>query len=121
MFSSLFLTETAREGGKEENKGTQMSCIFPLVPLSQLDCAIKKTFLSLFLITWVKSWLCSFLTNTFVFFKRLLHVAESKYFRRLYFYVCIKQTNVLLQGAFRVLITSSLQFKSYSLQVTCNL
>lgn len=46
----FFNIETAREGGQEENEGTQMSCIFPLVPRTQMDCAIKKTFFYLYFI-----------------------------------------------------------------------
>ncbi len=39
MFSSLFIfIETAREGDEEENEDTQMSCIFPLLPLTHIDC-----------------------------------------------------------------------------------
>lgn len=87
-FSSLsFYIETAREGDKEKNEGTQMSCIFPSIALTEMDCAIKRTFLISsisYYLGEVRALFFSPLSNTFVYFKRL-HVTWEELFPKKFF------------------------------------
>ncbi len=113
MFSSLFIfIETAREGDEEENEDTQMSCIFPLLPLTHIDCAIKDFFISVSYYLGEVMVLFFFDKHLYIFQKTSM-LPESKYFRRLYFNVCFKLINANTINKTIHGDDSSLQFKSY--------
>ncbi len=112
MFSSLFIfIETAREGDEEENEDTQMSCIFPLLPLTHIDCAIKDFFISIsYYLGEVMALFCFWQTP--LYFSKDFHVAREQIFQKISFNVCFKLINANTINKTIHGDDSSLQFKS---------